>query len=93
MHEVEIARLRVLDLAPPGLGSRTQLDGRVQRPVRGIQVAPYVERRYALLCRHGVEAAGVGLRRQVLDKVERLGLVEAEEVLDGVRVFEPCEPP
>ena len=93
VHEVHVAGPGVLDVTPCRLRSGTHGKGRVQGLVRGIEIAAHVQRGDALLDRHRVETAGVGLRRQVLDEIQPLGFVEPEEITDGVGVFESGEAP
>ena len=93
LDDRQVLRLHILDLVVDRLGARPRPDGRVQRPVGRLQVRPHVERRHALVRGHGVESAGVGLRRQRLRQVEPHRLVDPQQVLDGVGVLEPREPP
>ena len=89
----QVPRLHVLDAVLERAGAGAGREGRVQRPVGRLEVGAHVQGRHALVGRHRVEPAGVGLGRQGPGQVEADRLVDVQQVLDGVGVLEAREPP
>ena len=89
----QVPRIHVLDAVLERTGAGAGREGRVQGPVGRLEVGAHVQRRHALVGRHRVEPARVGLGRQGLGQVEADRLVDVQQILDGVGVLEPREPP
>ena len=84
----EIPRLCVVDRVPLARRPRPQREGQVQCPVSRVEIAPHVDRRDPLPGRHDIETTGVGLPRKQLAQLLDEGLVQPQQILNGVLVFE-----